>query len=354
MARSLAVWLTGNSDEAPVELHINYWALATSKLNYLDIGVKIKPNTKFESVNFYFPFSKKTTHYDPSLGKTVCSGNGLLSAIFNSKVLSTDSDGGNSLLVKFPGEENLRFFQNIEPETKKSPEGVIISDSYDGKLPGMSLKFPSSLFKLSTNSDESAYFRFRLILSDADKKSLSHIETPKGELITGHLETTELVDFRVNEQRNIPVKIRENINTPSILNAVHLFLIREASAEYKLSHSSYKRCRVLESELWDKYLESEIKSSKNFKKSPQMLIYHWASKKDANKSVEHFSAFSKFVERKTGWWIIMAIALVIIALGASGSFVASIAEKNIYTDDDKTDNTTSLLNIQKNRGYTNV
>ena len=61
--------------------------------------------------------------------------------------------------------------------------------------------------------------------------------------------------MKVNEIRNLPKEIRNNITNKSYINKIHLFLIRDGKSEFKMAHDSYKRCRILESELWDKYLD---------------------------------------------------------------------------------------------------
>jgi hypothetical protein len=329
MARSLAFWFENQKENCEehynAELHFNYWLLNSNKINYLDVGVKFDPNHKFESINFYLPFDNEAIEYDDKLGCVVCRNKDLIPAIFNSKVKNTsDGPGNGSYQIDFENGDKLQFFTQIEKQTDDSPGGVIITPQNSSDHKGTELSFPASLFETEVKSG-SCYFRFRVILKEREKQqSISRLTYSKGAMLTGHLETTELVDFRVNELRNIPGKIKLNNRSP--ITSVHFFLIREADSEYKISHQDFSRCRILESDLWDNYLASN--NNKKQQISEQMLIYHWKDKakkdeEDNSVNIDHFSAFAKFTKWQVTKRTLLAIFLSIIALGGIGSYLSN-------------------------------
>jgi hypothetical protein len=365
VARSLAFWF----DEKPeintydVDLHINFWSFDSEKVNYLDIGVLVKSKQESISsdINIYFPFKITHDDYFSELGSLVCSDRELISAIFNTNVSKTQADSKNDIFqIEFSPTNKLSFHTQILPETDDSEGGVKLRSFNEStslsKERGTILKFPSELFqpteveveaeaKTETNTERSDYFRFRIKLSRDSKNILGPEYSPKGSFITNYFNSTEMIDFRINEPRNLPSKIRAKLNESLKLKQVHFFLIRDANAEFKMSHSKYKRCRILENNIWKKYLklgvpplkwwEKQLKkrlglSFSKLKLPEQMLIYHWAEKdekKGENKNIDHFSAFAKFSQRKTEWWRIIAVVLLGIGLGTLASILANYSMK---------------------------
>lgn len=336
MARSLAFWFSEPSNDTTVELHFNYWSLNSGKLDYLDLGVKLSSKSDFKSINFYLPFSKKNLQYKPRLGEVVCKDNELISAIFNDSVVNIkDVNNQDTHDITFSStslNSALRFFTQILPEESNSLGGVEITPADDENQPGCILTFPRSLFDFK-NLNGHGYFRFRIILNELDKKSISQLYKPKNSQITNYFETIEMVDFRLNEARNLPAKIRSKINDSSHpcvpLVGVHFFLIREANSEYKMSHSAYHRCRLLEKDLWNEYLKDDTLSAIHNTPS-QMLIYHWkniANKnielKSNNKYIEDFAAFAKFSERHVRKVDILILIVAIIILGIASGLVTN-------------------------------
>jgi hypothetical protein len=369
VARSLAFWF----DEKPevntydVDLHVNFWSFDSEKVNYLDIGVLVKSKQESISndINIYFPFKITHDDYFSELGSLVCSDRELISAIFNTNISKTQADSKNDIFqIEFSPKNKLSFHTQILPETSDSEGGVKLSSFNEStslsKERGTILKFPSELFQSTeaeaktetntetnteTSTERSDYFRFRIKLSRESKNILGTEYSPKGSFITNYFNSTEMIDFRINEPRNLPSKIRAKLNESLKLKQVHFFLIRDANAEFKMSHSKYKRCRILENNIWKKYLklgvpplkwwEKQLKkrlglSFSKLKLPEQMLIYHWAEKdekKDGNNNIDHFSAFAKFSQRKTEWWRIIAVVLLGIGLGTLASILANYSMK---------------------------
>lgn len=339
MARSLAFWLesvdTATLQGTEVELHFNLWTLRSKKINFLDIGVRIKSAPSHGSINFYLPFNRNTTKYEHELGKTICTNEELIKAVFNcpfkdKQPISTDGYYDLAFVTK-EGVEPIRFFTHLQQETALFPNGVKISDepAENGK-DGFRLTFPLSLF--SQSSERDSYFRFRLKLTQADTLNILTKDRPTYSAVTNNHEVTETIDFRINETRNLPTTVSRSIRDKDIIKKVHFFLIRDGREEYKLSHINYKRCRILENDLWGQYLGANGDELKE-----QMLIYHWTTK-DGD-VIDHFSAFAKFSSKPVRWPQITAVILVTVLVGFFSSmftnFVWQKVEKPVVCADNQ-------------------
>lgn len=332
MARSLAFWFDEKTGATlpELELHINFWSLNSEDTNFLDIGVRLKnkgSEKTFENINIYIPFDVNQDNYLPQLGLIVCSDPELISAIFNSTVTTTTANAKDDIFeITFSPTNKLNFYTQILPEENNSGDGVKLSTfkEYGDDHKGTILTFPNKLIDCKTNTDDS-YFRFRIKLDKANKNILGPEYSPKDSWITNHFESIEMVDFRINEPRNLPAKIRSNLTNNLGLKDVHFFLIRDANAEFKISHSKYKRCRILENNIWKKYLKL---GSKKTNLPEQMLIYHWAESKGKEESkkdqvIEHFSAFAKFTKRKVGLGKMLIVLAIVLAIGVGSGLFAN-------------------------------
>ncbi|EOX1290286.1 hypothetical protein RDG66_11370 [Vibrio cholerae] len=372
MASSLGFWLDKNEKnqddtlEVNSELHINYWVLPNDNINYLDIGVKLTNESsdenifsKIQNIVFYLPFEKKYIEYDSELGNVVCSDHELLSAIFNSYVTETSSVTGSGIhYISLPDDKKMNFYTQIDQENGDGVQGVKINELNDKKEKGVQITFPMVLFNNKNSSDIPMYFRFRIkILDNKAVNKISNVTKPTSPTILGDFSRIEVIDFRINEARNLPYKIRKKVIDFQSINVIHFFLIREATSEFKVSHSDYIRCRLLETELWDKYLG--LKDTKSKK-----LIYHWKqktsgykSKKNNNPSSEefinHFSAFAKFSsntipKRAAGFVLLLSILIGIIS-GLATNYIWS--SKNIAPDKEVQEKDVCTFQ-QSNKNYT--
>lgn len=388
MASSLAFWFgTKNEhddtylDNIDTELHFNYWSLKSAQTSFLDVGVRLTSRQNallknVENVKIFLPFKRSEIDFDLNLGELVCDDKTLLAAIFNSHILSTRSEDGSGVLnVTLPDGEVFDFYTHIEEKSDDGMPGVEIRPFNDTKQPGTILTIPTELitrkratckpkkekkleqFKnpFSRNLDPSeqaiSYFRFRVKLNRREN-SISTIFRPKASYITSQFEETQIVDFRVNEARILPLKIREQIQEARRLTKVHFFLIREASAEYKAAHSEFKRCRILESEIWDKYLGHKSDTDKQ-----PMLIYHWTKegkyKKEAKKlePIDHFAAFSKFSSTSVTDKKIVTMFLILITFGVISGIIANKLWSLIPDSNSENNNKKTVSSLSHNSSY---
>lgn len=325
MTQSLAFWVENSSENASssvaLELHFNYWHLPGDKINYLDIGVLIiGKNKQFDSINVYLPFRYNIKSYISTLGDKVVESEELISAVFNNDVNNIkpirECRAKYIVFSEQKDSEGIVFFTNLSHET--SENRVLIEEDREGDKVGTIIKFSNKIFNCSEEyKEKNWYLRFRYILEKEDIDNISREYKSKDSLITYYFEKSEVVDFRVNESRNLPKTIREKVAICRNIHKVHFFLIRNESSEFKIGHTTYDRCRVLEDKLWDTYLCD----NKDIQVKTKMLIYHWKTK--SNRRIEYFSAFARFVTRKVGLKEIIYVILFIIILGVFSSLIAT-------------------------------
>lgn len=358
MASSLAIWAEHkiskknhsnyNSDADFMELHFNYWSFHakdnnTEKLvpiDYLDIGVKFFFSHTPSKICIFLPFAIDKSDFDGDLGSRIYSDDSLLSAIFNSNVKNSSSDAPNLYKdIAFGDarsqEEKIRFHVNIS--LPKAPNGFN-APSINTASNVTIIEFPGSIFSSTDETAIAKYFRFRINLKTHQKSSLSTIIKPADRILMNKTEEMEIVDFRVNELRNLPSTIAQNIREDrTAINCVHFFLIRDTLSEYIMAHNDYHRCRLLESNLWGKYL-FDNSSGQYLIPSSDMIIYHWKKREDdevtlvkkkkkkfKKMDIGNFSAFAKFSTSKPRENTVIPYILVIFYLsilpGLFGTFL---------------------------------
>lgn len=347
MAKSLAFWLEGGkkSSATSIELHFNFWSLNSNtkgEINFLDVGVKFSSAQDASSINIFFPFVIDKDKYISRLGRTVCEKDSLISAIFNTNIKEKKPDVVTfDITFHHESENKLRFHSQIELGERGVGATIASVESEDGT--GTIISFPISLFRQSSGEQagESGlpnYFRFRIKMSLEDKKTISQTYKSKDSKLLSRLESTEIVDFRVNEIRNLPPQICSKLENESFISTIHFFLIRETDSEHKLSHTEFKRCRVLEKDLWDDYLRL---GDRNLSIPEQMLIYHWKEQKkkktttDQESSapdlyLENFSAFAKFSKTTVSASTIFYFIAIILFLGLVSGFLSGIGASYLY------------------------
>jgi hypothetical protein len=309
-----------------VELHFNYWSLKSNDINYLDIGVEIAKSGNFDSLNFFLPFDKEFIEYSHNLGGIVCKNADLVVALFNNpqaKAVPDDKNHG-TYNVTLTSDKSIKFYTQIE-EQKNIPLGGVKIDTHDtDEKKGTMLSFPAELFG-GRDRQYIGYFRFRIVLKGNQHNAISVTRKSKDAMITAHLDSTELIDFRVNEPRNLPAQIRTRLNSVLPISGINFFLIRDANTEYKMSHTEFQRCRLLERDLWAPYLVT-LNNSESPETPEQMLIYHWKDIKE-EKMIEHFSAYAKFSMRTVSLRKILGLISTIVFLGGVGSYISSYIPK---------------------------
>ena len=286
MLKSLAFWST---KEVKSELHFNLWKIKHNKQNiykyFLDIGIKLKkeslPSSKLKLfINLPIIINEENKIED--LSKILIQDQDLLEAIFNKPIQYTGDGTGD--IFNITNDKDTTFLSLLSLASKITIEQKDIDNTT------ISISFKEDIV---TNINGDIYCRFRIRLDNIN--SFSQEIKDNDNLLKSAYKEEELVEFRINEVRNMPDKLKAHFRKHGNLlkiRQIHFFLVRDNQANLVLSHEEFIRCRSVEADLWQKYINDEEYTLNNNKK---VLAYHWAKmqKKDED-DIEHYSSFAKF------------------------------------------------------------
>jgi len=280
--KSLALWFEPKGEkplESPkVELHVNVWKLPSNKNKeferFIDIGLLLNNTTSIKKLNIYYPTKIKKSHVEDLGSKIVNSDNDkLVNTLFNANF--NKSQTANSDYYKISDQSGTNLFSiyklkdsNIDVE--EINHGTKISICFKGRIP------------------QNTYIRIRI---NHDYTSLfSHVDTPSNELFQSAFSKTEIIDFRINEARDLSNELLEQIESDGKMyhfKKVHYFFICSSREEYVFSHVPFISSRQLEKERWKDYIgDVNIKNE-------AILAYHWKIKNE-----EGLNDFSALVQTK--------------------------------------------------------
>lgn len=277
-----------------VELHFNFWKIPNGTREhqkFLDIGIKLDDSSMIDTLNLYFPFEVTINDFKDIVSKFIDDA-GLVSAIFNEsyKVTSDsikksyeirDSNNDLAFTIYRTSENDLEFQNNRHG-------GTIVK---------------IKILQQSTKT----YYRFRLKGGFID--SLSTISRPTNSVLQSAFSEVEMIDFRVNEIRDLNHDLIEEIEKEILfkIKKQHFFFICSSDEEVIGNHQPFISCRNLENYRWDKYVDL---SGGN--RGSVYLAYHW---KDNNR--ESVSTLIKTKYEKNNWKTIakyFAIASIVAVL----------------------------------------
>lgn len=318
MAKSLGIWC---ADELNIDLHFNLWKLPSQKdhKNYeyfLDVGLNVRKDSIIESntdLKLYLPFSIVEDQF-LCLATCLIQDDNLLNSIFN-KPLSYDDTKSNS---------SCFFIQ----DNQKRIDSFFINSLKDTKIKKNSnyseIKIPIKYKKLAKNSQ---YYRFRIYLKG---EKFTKLVQEKDIWSKASYKEEELIEFRVNEIRNLHGDIQSvfalNPNKIKIQN-IHYFLVRNNEVDLILSHENFKRCRSVEHDIWQQYIED---TGCDLNNSKSILSYHWVAKaQNIDSPIEHYGTFAKFSHTKYDrFWIYLGFFIVAsLGLGVLGEAVYDLNGK---------------------------
>ncbi len=147
------------------------------------------------------------------------------------------------------------------------------------------------------------------------------IPTPDRLLQSG-FEEVEYIDFRLNEARTLPEQVETMMRTELANMRIKLRLVAFLTAvpvrsELSVSHRQSHKLRLLEHQLWNKYVPGGIPEG--------MMVYHW--KEDRPNGIDDFSAFVKLQTRRSGRSTLIKYLAVAFLFGVLGNLAASSLEE---------------------------
>lgn len=277
-----------------IEAHFNLWMVDEER--FLDIGLKLEPN---QEVELYLPW--KAAQIEDLYDKVA--QDDVLNAIFNQHLdVSTSTSVpwktvtcGTEVFDVMKAGFSATDFQLANTTNNKIFSKITIKPS-----------------QLTTNV---AYVRLRARGFAENVFDKEHTAT--GAFLSPHRESTEAIDFRVNEIRTVqPTGFGKGAFTTPEISKLHFFLLKSFHVTNLLSSPPYFRCRELEDKAWEKYLPSSQAIDE------AILAYHWKrTSSDKVGSGQHFSVLATFGEKKTSWGIILLYVAIIILLNCGSSFL---------------------------------
>jgi hypothetical protein len=321
MRGSIAIWHDAIADEAEgyaprVEVHVNIWRNRErdkrGHYDLFDIGFRFKELRSLRTLSLSLPFIIEKEHLISDLFETM-RDEATLSAIFN-ETLSPSGlhDGGHTFVAS--RDKRVQFYVAKCPEDERELWEIGVGDDRASVI-----TLNDQFFNRLRSRVGDHYFRLRIKVPPNQKNGFVSTNRPKDSAFLSTISTNEIIEFRLNERRNFSPAIRERLqqNGCSLINisTVHYFLIRDMGVEMTQSHTSFKKMRRLEPDMWDRYL----KDCPGF--SPdKMIIYHWST--PSEKSPENFTALATFRAYYTG--SLFLYGAVVVLLGAMGSAFQSM------------------------------
>lgn len=293
------------------DLHINYWELddtISQGCQFLDFGLMIKSVAlDVESIFFYFPFKIKKEWIE-DLGKTL-QNDQMISALFNEDFNCKSNAGAPYTTVSKKNDIKDVFFLYELADMNYSVEDV---QGYGSILKIEFLSTPPMLEPSRPDCD--IYIRFRL--KNFKASELFYEEEISNDYIQSAFYKTKMLDFRVNERREMNNKLLEVLETKErrfvSFNKFHFYYIGSSRKEKIEGFVNYGDCRLLDYSKWSNYLPSITNKEKKF------LCYHWKTYDDGN-VFQSCSVFMRTVYKSLNCKIIAKYISIAIVL----SFVAS-------------------------------
>jgi hypothetical protein len=300
---SLAIWCSRKNSEPispKIEAHFNLWKL--DKRNdfdcFLDFGLMLENAANIDHINIFIPKQIDKSNLE-DLGKTFKGNTDLVSALFNEEYRVTTS-AGNKVIDVLCAEGRASFYIYI----LDLDNDIAIENAFNGSI--IKMRVPPEL------AGKKHYYRMRLRHSYVD--SITYVDKPPNSPLESAFFVTELVDFRVNDKRDLNESLLERIRTEGEIkfSKIHFFLMRNASDDYVYSYRPPSSSRKLE-DVWRKYVAENYSLART-------IAYDWKESGE----LPSFSAFAKFKSLRCSFWTILVFILVIIALGILSSFLGSI------------------------------
>lgn len=286
--KSIAIWYKPiNKDLESIkdlELHFNFWKIPNGvkkSYKFLDIGVKISNTENIESLKIFFPVTIKKDDFKDIVDKFI-NKTDLLCAIFNENYKVTSDGTSKTSEIR---DSNNQFVFNIY---KTSTSDLKFENKYGGTI--VEITIPK---EKKTN-----YFRFRI--NGDFINSLTTISKPTNSIFQSAFSEIEMIDFRVNEIRDLNHDLLEQIKEERLLiiKKQHFFFICSKDEELIGNHQPFLSCRNLENYKWDDYVGNREIVNQTY------LAYHW-KEKDA----ESVSILIKTKYEKNNWKTIAKYAI---------------------------------------------
>ena len=316
-----------SKNNVSAELHVNYWKVPDGKGSYnrfLDFGIFINEVAReISTISFYFPF-KVDSNSLKDLGNSL-SNSELLCTLFNNDYVvrninsspsyfsvtpSSSSDKAHPFWLYVLGENNFKV-KEIKPYGSIVNVQILSTPKKNGGIqPVNGDKKPK----------RNLYFRFRV--EDIPADSIFYEENISNDFIQSAFSKTEMIDFRINEVREMNPKAYEEITKDKSFlpfSKIHFFFVGSSEDEQIAGNTDYKDCRLLNHDRWLSYL------GKDYDNERKLIAYHWCWKGDEKVMTrDRYSIFIKTVYKSMKWKTILKYCSVVFGLSLFAAIVWDI------------------------------
>ncbi|MCD8038295.1 MAG: hypothetical protein LUE96_04340, partial [Lachnospiraceae bacterium] len=192
---------------------------------------------------------------------------------------------------------------------------TFISHSFDNELSIISVDFGELTKDEKLFGYDDLYVRFR-VNSESIKESLFCPVHKKNWFLESGFMETQIVDIKINQERNLPHTVCKNYRLKkykfAVFKKIHLLVMSNSSDEVDSFGNSIYECRKLEEHDWDNYLGNNYDVTNIF-------AYHWKEKSTCEMGLLNFNKLIRISTASTILKIIVTYVLVVIVLGACGS-----------------------------------
>lgn len=313
------------TDKKPkFDLHVNFWSIEEYNHSidennpYLDIGFLITNYTSIKKLKFYCPFKVDEKDVEDLSKKISIKNNANI--IFNEDceirtkksytIIEPEAEEKDSMII-FPLDQVIK---NVYSQKLEKDRTYFIFD----------LEAFADYIKSVDNGEElqrisKIYIRFRL-KGVGLSKNIYFDSEPLNKSFESAFSGTRMIDFKINEKRNIDEKVRAEIIVAkeefTKFNSVHFLVMEPSAYDVNAFDNQNMSCRELEEDLWDDYLNVNLDLNKG-----HILAYHWKQKEEKSS----YSCLVKVNYSKARIVTIVAYALIVIALGILSSSFVTIA-----------------------------
>lgn len=316
--KTIALWYDQangvNGKNVKLELHINFWKLYNTrkrKQEYLlDMGFMVHDVRQVALLNLHFPFEIDENNIE-DIGAKLHEDHRLVSSVFNEDYTIQGGNTDKPKQFNVFNANSEKQFNIYAIDFEKTAGDCYITKKYDGSI------FSLNIGSITPDSDCCKYY-FRLRLRDDSFSSVfTRKLAPKNKFFNSAFTATEIIDFRINEKRSYNRSLLEYINSKKEfkIKKIHFLLMRNSREDFESNHLKTS-CRLIESDLWRKYVDKEHVLE-------DIIAYHWSKKTNGDDVIDSFNTLAKIKYHKSNvgtlFKYLIALALLSICFNLASS-----------------------------------
>ena len=233
------------------EVHLNLWEKRKNWIfdsAFLDIGLMLDVNDSAHTFEFVLPWS--ISDLDIEDLSIRLQEKGAIPAIFNEGWICSNSNGRAGYVTDPVKNETFTFVElgtdlqvkTHNPNTNHAQQAISLN------VPNVRVKSISS-----SALAKRMYVRFRV--KNVPKHFYRVSINPRDRLFLSSWQRTEIIDFRMNVRRGVPLGFEQRVNATFIdFKKVHLFLMKSRDQDIVFEDKLFRSCRSLEDEhFWANY-----------------------------------------------------------------------------------------------------